>query len=224
MKTPPLRARSPRRAHSPRRGRGEATALGVDRQRQIFVAASKLFIEKGFDGASMSDIAEAVQITKAGLYHFVDSKEDLLFTIVSFGMDRLDTDVIEPARNEADPLKRLTLIVRNHAMNVGRVTTDIGSPLAIVVDQTSGLSAENRRTIDARKRAYFDLLHGTLSDLKTSGQLREGVDATTAAFSIIGAVMWIARWRKAEGRLALEEVADQMTQVVLRGLLRPEVT
>jgi AcrR family transcriptional regulator len=217
MKTPPLRARSPRRS------KGEATALGIDRQRQIFVAASKLFVEKGFDGASMSDIAEAVQITKPGLYHFVDSKEDLLFTIVSFGMDRLEVDVIEPARAETDPLKRLAIIVRNHAMNVGRITTDIGSPLSIVVDETSGLNAENRQAVDARKRAYFELLRGTLDRLKADEKLRDGVDATAAAFSIIGAVMWIARWRKADGRLSLEEVADQITRIVLRGLLRPEV-
>jgi AcrR family transcriptional regulator len=217
VKAPTLRARSPRP------GKRGATALGVDRQRQIFVAASKLFVEKGFDGASMSDIAEAVQITKPGLYHFVDSKEDLLFTIVSFGMDRLDIDVIEPARQEPDPLKRLALIVRNHAMNVGRITTDIGSPLSIVVDETSGLGAENRRAVDARKRAYFELLRCTLDRLETDGKLREGVDATAAAFSIIGAVMWIARWRKADGRLSIEEVADQLTRIVLRGLLRPEV-
>ncbi len=217
MKTPSLRARSPRR------GKGEATALGVDRQRQIFVAASKLFVEKGFDGASMSDIAEAVQITKPGLYHFVDSKEDLLFTIVSFGMDRLDIDVIAPAQDETDPLKRLALIVRNHALNVGRITTDIGSPLSIVVDETSGLNAQNRQAIDARKRAYFELLRDTLDRLKADGKLRDGVDATAAAFSVIGAVMWIARWRKADGRLSLEEVADQITRIVLRGLLRPEV-
>jgi AcrR family transcriptional regulator len=217
MKTPPLRARSPRR------GKGEATPLGVDRQRQIFVAASKLFVEKGFDGASMSDIAEAVQITKPGLYHFVDSKEDLLFTIVSFGMDRLDLDVIAPAEAEADPLKRLALIVRNHALNVGRITTDIGSPLSIVVDETSGLNAENRQAVDARKRAYFELLRSTLDRLKADGRLRDGVDVTAAAFSVIGAVMWIARWRKADGRLSLEEVADQVTRIVLRGLLRPEV-
>lgn len=217
MKTPRLRA------NSSRRGRGETTALGADRQRQIFIAASKLFVEKGFDGASMSDIAEAVQITKPGLYHFVDSKEDLLFTIVSFGMDRLDIDVIEPAQQEPDPLRRLALIVRNHAMNVGRITTDIGSPLSIVVDQTSGLSDGNRQAVDARKRAYFELLRGTLDRLKADGKLRDGVDATAAAFNIIGAVMWIARWRKADGRLSLEDVADQITRIVLRGLLRPGV-
>ena len=74
----------------------ERPRVASARAREIYVQASRLFVEKGYEGASMSDIAEAVKITKAGLYHFVKSKEDLLFTIVSFGMDELFDEVVNP--------------------------------------------------------------------------------------------------------------------------------
>jgi AcrR family transcriptional regulator len=194
-----------------------------DRQRQIFIEAAKLFVAKGYEATSMSDIAEAVQITKAGLYHFVSSKEDLLFTIMSYSMDRLRLDVIEPALAVEDPLERLKLIVRNHALNVGRVTLDSGSPLSIVVDEPQGLSRKNRKIIDARKREYFDLLRGTLIALKDDGRLAPDVDPAVTAFSIIGMVMWIARWRRPGGRMTLEEVAEQIQKLVIAGALAPDV-
>lgn len=197
----------------------EGVRLVSDRQRQIYIEASKLFVARGFAGTSMSDIAEAVQITKAGLYHFVSSKEDLLFTMMTYAMDRLDLDVVQPALAVTDPLERLHVIVRNHALNVGQVATDTGSPLSIVVDEPAGLSPENRKIIDGRKRVYFDLLRGTLEALRDEGRLAADTDTTVTAFTIIGMIMWIARWRRPEGRLSLEEVADQITRIVLSGVV-----
>ncbi|MFN9928753.1 MAG: TetR/AcrR family transcriptional regulator, partial [Phenylobacterium sp.] len=60
------------------------------RARQIYLQAARLFVEKGYDGASMSDIAAAVNITKAGLYHFVRSKEEVLLTLGPEGVDEVE--------------------------------------------------------------------------------------------------------------------------------------
>jgi AcrR family transcriptional regulator len=191
-----------------------------ERQRQIYIEAAKLFVAKGFDGASMSDLAEAVQLTKAGLYHFVRSKEDLLFTIVNYSMDRLYLDVVEPARLVREPLERLRTIIRNHTLNVGRVTLDSGSPLSNLVDEPNGLAPERRALIDARKRGYFDLLRGTLRELKAEGRLAPHADPTMLAFTIIGMIMWIARWRRPDGRLSLDQVADQILRMTFGGALK----
>lgn len=188
------------------------------RQAQIFLAASKLFVERGFAATAMSDIADAVQITKAGLYHFVKSKEDLLFTIMNSGMDQLEVDVVRPAFEVADPLERLRVIVRNHVLNIGRVATNAGNPLSIVVDEPAGLSADHRQLIDRRKRAYFEFLRDTLQTLKDQGRLASDADASVLAFNIIGMVVWVARWRRSDGRLSLEEVADQITRMAVAGV------
>ncbi|MBL8554121.1 MAG: TetR family transcriptional regulator [Phenylobacterium sp.] len=192
-----------------------------DRQRQIYVEAARLFVEKGFAATSMSDIAEAVQITKAGLYHFVESKEDLLFTIMNYSMDRLHLDVIAPALAVDEPLERLKVIIRNHALNVGRVTLASGSPLSIVVDEPQGLSRRNRKIIDDRKRLYFDLLRDTLRALQADGRLSPKADPTVVAFTIIGMIMWIARWRRSDGKYSLEQVADEIQRLALTGALKP---
>jgi AcrR family transcriptional regulator len=189
------------------------------RERQIIAAASRLFVEKGFDGTSMSDIAQAVNITKAGLYHFVPSKEELLFTIVQFGMDRLDEQVVVPARKIADPQARLAFMLRAHAMNAGGASGDAGNPQTIVVDELTGLTPEHRASVEARKRAYVHMLRETLEELTATGRLADGLDDTAATFAAIGAVMWIARWWRPDGRLSLEEVADNLANLVLSGVL-----
>ncbi|MBL8554115.1 MAG: TetR family transcriptional regulator [Phenylobacterium sp.] len=193
--------------------------LASARRREIYVHASRLFVEQGYDATSMSDIARAVKITKAGLYHFVESKEDLLFTIINWGMDELYEEVVDPARAVEDPRERLRLIIRNHLSNIGRVASPYGNPVTRVVDEASALGPERRRAVEDRKRGYFELIRNTLVQLRDRGELADGIDPTVAAHSIIGAIMWMARWRRPRGRLSLDEVIEQITALTLQGVL-----
>lgn len=212
---------SPRaRTRAPDKPPLEPATHAPTRLEQIYVEASRLFVRNGFAGTSMSDIAKAVNITKAGLYHFVSSKEELLYTIMSFGLDQLDEEVVRPALATDDPGERLVLIVRNHARNVLRGETDRGNPVTIVVNETAGLTGDNRKQVDARKRAYFALIRGTLDQLKLQKRLAD-LDTTVAAFSIIGTILWLARWHRPGGRLSPDEIADQVTALVLGGVFKP---
>jgi AcrR family transcriptional regulator len=74
---------------------------------EVYHKAAHIFQEKGFEATSMSDLAEALQITKAGLYYYIKSKQELLFDIVSHAMDCLEQEVSTPALAEPDPEKRL---------------------------------------------------------------------------------------------------------------------
>ena len=229
-KTAPNPSGSPRTKASRKSGSVEVPEVvlaGSDRPRlvsararQIYLEASRLFVAKGFDATSMSDIAEAVNITKAGLYHFVESKEDLLFTIVNFGMDELFDEVVEPAREVDDPLERLRLIIRNHLTNIGRVGSSSGNPVTIVANDTTGLGPEKLRIVNARKRIYFDLVRDTLRELQARGDAPADLDATVATHCILGTILWTARWRRPRGRLSLEQIVLQVSDMLLLGVLK----
>ncbi|WP_331590402.1 TetR/AcrR family transcriptional regulator, partial [Phenylobacterium sp.] len=181
---------------------GPRAQRGAARMVQIRVEASRLFVEKGYDGTSMQDIADAVGLTKAGLYHFVDSKEELLFLIVDAGVGRMEREVLEPARAVKDPRERLATLIRLHVENISRVESDVGNPVTSVVENLVGLSDQKRAEVNARLRQVFELTRGALDELKAQGRLTEGVDTTVAAFSITGMVMWTNRWRRPGGRLS----------------------
>lgn len=63
----------------------------------IYRKAAQMIYEKGFDGISMNEIAEALDLTKPGLYYYVKGKKQLLHTIMSYAMDLLDVTVVKPA-------------------------------------------------------------------------------------------------------------------------------
>lgn len=192
---------------------------GTERMDQIYRVAAQMICERGFDACSMKDIADAVGITKAGIYHFIPSKKELLFAIMNYGMDTLETAVINPAREIADAEQRLRLIVTNHSMLIARGSNDEGhDPVTILVEEEMGLPLPHRRKIKQRKRVYLDLVRGTLKELKAEGKLKD-IDETAAAFSLLGMIMWLARWFRPDGRLSREQVAEEICKIALGGIL-----
>jgi len=193
---------------------------GADRLAEICRVAARMICEKGYDATSMSEIASAVGITKAGIYHHIEGKRELLFAIMTYGMDSLYEQVINPALAIDDPELRLRTIITNHA----RLITSNSSPqgnnfVTIVVDETAGLMTAHRRKVDQRKRSYVDLIRRTLTELKDEGKLRD-VDVTAAAFSLLGMIIWLSRWYDPRGRLTPDQVAIEISSIALGGLLR----
>lgn len=191
-----------------------------NRLEQIYRVAARIFCEKGFDAASMSDIAEAVGITKAGIYHYIPGgKKDLLYAIMSYGMDRLEGEVIVPARQIPDAEARLRTMVANHARIILQGSTPNGhNPVTILNDEVAALTPAQRRKIIQRKRIYLDLFRETLEHLHAENKLKD-VDPTVASFSVIGMLLWLSRWYRPEGRLTDEQVIDEVLKLVLGALL-----
>ncbi len=191
------------------------TGPPLSRRAEICRTAAQIFRERGYDATSVSDIARALGITKAGLYHYFESKEALLFEITAYGLDRVRDDVIVPVRAVRDPEERLRQLVVRHAC----IATNGRGAVAQLVDEVRALPPANRRQLEERMRAYFDLMRDTLRELETAGRLRD-IDPTVATFSLIGAILWLPRWFRQAGRLSQEQVAHQIADIALGGLLR----
>lgn len=182
--------------------------------------AAQLFRDRGFDATSVSDVARALGLTKAGLYHHFESKEALLFEIMSFGLDKVRDEVLIPVRAIRDPEERLRQFITRHA----RIATRAQGAVAQLGDEIRALPPAPRREIERRQRIYLDLLRRTLAELKTHGRLN-GVDPTVAAFGIIGMILWLPRWFRQDGRLSQDQVADAISAMALDGVLkRPRAT
>jgi AcrR family transcriptional regulator len=200
----------------------DAEANGDDRLKQIFFAAAQLFCEQGYDATTMSDIGDAIGVTKAAIYHFVPGgKQDLLFAIINYGMDTVDQVVIAPAREIKDAEQRLRAIITNHAKLVMRRSTKQGyNPVTVVTDEVASLSPTQRKKIDQRKRAYMDFVRETLQQLKDEGKFKDQLDVAVVAFSLIGMIIWLGHWYRPGGRLSSDEVAGIICRMALGGILR----
>jgi len=177
--------------------------------------AAQLFRDRGFDATSVSDVARALGLTKAGLYHHFESKEALLFEIMMFGLTKVRDEVLVPVRTIRDPEERLRQFIGRHA----RIATRGHGAVAHLNDEIRALPPSLRREIERRQRIYLDLLRRTLAELKAKGRLK-AVDPTVAAFSIIGMILWLPRWFRQDGRLSQDQVADEIASLALQGVLR----
>ena len=185
------------------------------RAAEVYRTAAKIILQKGYDATSVSDIADALGITKTGLYHYIKGKTELLYEIMKYGLEELEREVLVPAAEIEDPEERLRFVITTHA----RIVTRGDGVVTILVDEARALTAAQNRHVVRMKRKYIDCLRDTLDEMKKQGQLR-GVDTTVAAFSITGAINWISRWYQEGGRLTAEEIAWQIADVALHGVLR----
>ncbi len=190
------------------------------RKTKILRQAAKIFIENGFDATSMNQIAERCQITKPGLYYHFKSKQDLLYSVMSVALDVLEKNTLAATLAATNHEDRLRRIINTHA----RIVTEEGDGAftILVTQEASALAADDRRVIQRRMRAHLDLVRATLEALREEGRLRP-VDSSVAAFSILGMVVWIARWYRRSGHLTSREVADQITDLATAAVLRDSV-
>jgi TetR/AcrR family transcriptional regulator, cholesterol catabolism regulator len=192
-----------------------AAQVPDSRRAAMYRTVAQLFRERGFDATPVSDVARALGLTKAGLYHHFESKEQLLFEIMMFGLDKVRDEVVTPVRAIADPEERLRQLIVRHAC----ITTRGQGAVAHLGDEIRALPPAMRRQIEQRMRVYFDLVRGTLDELHAAGRLRR-VDRTAATFSIIGMVLWLPRWFRLDGRLSQEQVAESIAALALEGVVR----
>jgi AcrR family transcriptional regulator len=184
------------------------------RRSEMYRTIAQLFRDRGFDATSVSDIARALGLTNAGLYHHFESKEALLFEIMMFGLDKVRDEVILPVRTIPDPEERLRQLITRHA----RIATRGQGAVAHLQDEIRALPPPARKQVEHRMRVYFDLVRGTLDELHAAGRLCD-VDRTVATFSLIGMILWLPRWFRQDGRLTQDQVAEDIANLALRGLV-----
>ena len=189
----------------------------ASRRAEICRTAAKIFRDRGFDATAMSDIARALKMTKAGLYHYFASKEAMLFEIMTFGLERMEEEVIAPARLVCDPEARLRQLVMTHA----RIITRAEGAVAQLFHEQRALSAGTRKVVNELERRYFHLVRDTLKQLKAAGRLRD-VDLSISALSLIGMIQWLPRWFRPDGRLTADEAAHEVADLALAAVLKPK--
>ena len=188
------------------------------RRAQILEKAAHLFCVKGYDSTSMSDIADAVGITKAGLYYFVEGKEHLLYLIADYGLDLVEETVVKPLQGVEDARELLEQLIARHV----RLVLHRPREVTIILHERTGLTGVYREKILKRKKAYIDYVRGILRSLKAQGAARD-VDPTAATFFLLGAMNWIYQWYKEDGRLTEDMLVHELIDLFSHGFLDGEI-
>ncbi len=183
------------------------------RWNDVVDAAATVFQQKGFAAASLEDIAAAVGMRKGSLYHYINSKEDLLFAVVSEPASRILDSLQRTASLDLPPTEKLRQAAITHAA---------------VLDETFVYASVYLREIAgnqhfaewaAKDREYRRLLTSIVEDGIARGDFSPVIHAGTATLAFIGALNWMTHWYRPGGPLPAAVIADQICTTFLNGLV-----
>ena len=186
--------------------------------REICRIAARVFYAKSYDGASMQDIAEAVGLTKAGLYHHVGSKDRLLYEIQNYGMDILDETVLAPIKDVADPREKLRQTIIGHIDLIVRARDQ---EITVILHENRSLSGPLRKKLNTRKRGYIDYLVDLIARVQEQSGRPPQIPPRIAAFALLGMINWLYQWYNHDGAVKQDELGAYYTDFFFRGLLEP---
>lgn len=187
---------------------------GPDRYRAILVTSARVICAKGYEGASIQEIAEACELTKAGLYHHIQSKENLLAEIMSYGMDLFEEQVLSQVRSIPDPVERLVACMEK---NIKLVTRGWSKEITIILHEHATLTGAPGKAINARKKKYVTFLERSFAEAVEKGLIRP-VNPKVAAFSFLGMILWLYKWYRPDGALSDDQLAADMIDLLFTGL------
>jgi AcrR family transcriptional regulator len=193
----------------------EKSPNGTVPRSRVYEVAAEVFHRKGYDNTSMSDVAEAAGLTKAGLYHHISSKESLLYTILDYGLDLTESYVVEPLKAIPDPVERLKTMIDLH---LRLVLEERNLEVTGLLHECRTMSSFDKGRINRRKKAYVrmttDLIEQIISkhDIKT-------INPKMAAFALLGMLNWTYQWYKASGPVRCDEIIENFQRIFLQGIL-----
>lgn len=186
---------------------------------EILSAAAEVFAEQGYDRASIRMVAERAGISVPGTYHYIRSKQDLLFLIQHRVFHDLVEQYKEDSRAESDPEARLELLIRNH---LKRFLENLPE-LIVCSREIHRLEGTFRERVQVRQREYFTLaLHLFMELADHYGS--SSVDPRTATLAMFGSINWVHTWYRPGTGLSAERMAADFARVYLRGMLPDEGT
>lgn len=178
---------------------------------RILEESAAIFAEKGYHRASIRDISAATGVSLSGLYYYFRSKEELLFLIQSHCYDALADGLEEGLESEEDPMRRLSVFVRNHL----RFFVANRREMKVLSHEDEVLGGEFHNVVAEKKRRYTERASELLAAVRPEG----GVGVRTATFALFGMMNWLHTWYRPGRDPAVEELADDVTRLFLEGFL-----
>jgi AcrR family transcriptional regulator len=173
--------------------------------------AARLFAERGYQGTSLADLADAVGMQKPSLYHHIASKEDLLWDVAQEGAAAFHAalDAVPAADRPSD---RIREALRAHlAVVAGQL--DVAT---VFVREWRFLTGERRDAFVAERRRYEERIRVLFREGVEGSELRTDLDVATAALLFLSAANWAYTWLRPGADTG--ELADRLYAVLLDGM------
>ncbi len=181
----------------------------------ILEAAAQVFRQKGFHGASMQDIAEAVNLQKASLYHHVSSKQEILLALLDHALELLFERISAISTQNIPADEKLQEMIRAY-LQILTENTDLSAVL--LFEHRSLERKQHARHVPNRDK--FEALWRDVVAEGVSAKIFKCDDPALTTRAILGILNWTLTWYHADGALGVDEIAEHYSNLLLNGLLK----
>ena len=180
----------------------------------ILEAAARIFSEKGFHATSMQDIADAVNLQKASLYHHFSSKQEILVDILDHALDLINSRLEFVLSQSLSPGEKLRQAMVSYFQTIAE-----NQNLAVVLLlELKSLDPELKARQASRREKFEGLWRDLISEGKQQGVFND-VDPSLTGRAILGVMNWTVTWYRRDGPRSAREIADLFADLLLNGLL-----
>ncbi|MEZ5292602.1 MAG: TetR/AcrR family transcriptional regulator [Vicinamibacterales bacterium] len=186
----------------------------TDRRIDILKSAAAAFRRRGYHGASVDEIAGALEMTKGNLYYYFKNKEEILYACHEYSLDVLLGLLHEVREEPTTPDVKLRKLV----LAFVHLILDELQATALTID-LQALSPPLLRKVIARRDAFDHGLRAIIQDGMDDGRFAQG-DPKMVAFAIMGAVNWITKWYDPAGPMTSDAIGRAFADFLVGGLAR----
>ena len=194
--------------------------VSVEQRRiEILEATRAVVLEKGFGGTRIKDVSDALGVSTGLVHYHFESKDEILFHIMSHAMEITEDRVINVVRRiDGTSLsgleERLRTLIRLH---IQVVLSPEDREITVMLHENHPLPPALRRKINGRKKDYVHFVENLVADIQRKRGSPSSVTPRAAAFALVGMINWIYQWYKPDGPLSGDALVQQFTDIFFHG-------
>ncbi len=181
--------------------------------RLILRHATRVFSEKGYEGASIRDISRATGVSLSGLYYYFESKQKLLYLIQIHAFKSILKRLERRLAGVANPEERLRILVTNHVEYFLRHPME----MKVLAREEEFLEDPYRREVAEIKRRYYEMARRMFDEMRRTGRVRR-VNPRVAVLSLFGMMNWVYKWHNPRVDPRAEHLAETLATIFLEGV------
>ncbi len=189
---------------------------GLKRRTEIGKAAARAFNKQGYLETNMNDIAAAAKLSKGGLYHYFNSKEEILFFILDNYIDLVLEDLESQLRALPESRLKMQFIIERH---ITFYSNHIAQAKTLLHD-ASCLSSKHHKQIADKERKYYLIVTEVLSEFFEGSMDTKPEDLKALAFLLFGMCNWTYHWYDPKGPITPDILSKMIWTVFLNGITK----
>ena len=182
---------------------------------EIQRVTAHLFAYKGYHPTTMRDIARELGMNKSSLYHYFESKEDLLFKLANDALDDCLVTLEKICATDLPAEEKLKEVLVFYI----RYYAGDQEGLTVMANELNSLNEEHRLILIEKQRHYVQLIKAILKELSDQNKIKE-IHHSIATFAFFGMVHYTIKWYHKEGPVKLDELARLFVEIFTKGILK----